>query len=361
MMLKPLSALYAAGMKVRNKMFDIGVLKQRVFDIPVIVVGNIAIGGTGKTPHAEYIIDALRYRFHVGVLSRGYRRRTKGFLVAGRHSTPRDIGDEPYQMYRKFGKDITLGVCEDRCRGIDELRKIDPAINLVVLDDAFQHRYVKPDVAIVLTEYGRPAFHDRILPAGRLRESTFAFNRADIVIVTKCPDVVKPMDFRLFAKNLNLYPYQKLFFSKFTYGALVPVFPEEAAFIPYLNWLGEDETILALAGIANPKPFYRYLRSFKAKVKRASFPDHHDFSPREILGIRDAFRAIPGEKKYIITTEKDAVRLMSIPVPRSIRPLMFYLPVKVEFLRSSMGEAPFDDTLLKLIAAKSHSPKIHNS
>lgn len=354
--LKPLSVAYGTGMKLRNKMFDYGVLKQHEFDIPVIVVGNLSVGGTGKTPHTEYIIDALRYRFRLGVLSRGYRRKTKGFVYAGPSSTPALIGDEPYQIYRKFGKDVSVAVCEDRCRGIEEMRKIDPSINMILLDDAFQHRYVKPTVSIVLTEFSRPAFQDNLLPLGRLRESTFGFNRADIVVVTKCPVNIKPMEYRIFVKNLNLYPYQKLFFSNFSYGNLMPVFPDENIHPPYLNWLTDQDSILALAGIANPVPFVKHLRGFKAKVRHLIFPDHHDLGRNDIAVIRERFKTLPGDNKYIITTEKDAVKLMANPhYPRSLKSRTFYLPVKVEFLPYQPGT--FDDTLLRMIDDHSHKTR----
>ena len=158
--LKPMSLAYSAGVTVRNKMFDYGILRQHEFDIPVVVIGNIAIGGTGKTPHTEYLINLLRYKYNIGVLSRGYKRKTKGFVMATAQSTARDIGDESYQIYRKFSKNVTVAVCEDRVRGIEEMRRANPDINLILLDDAFQHRYVKPTVSIVLTEFGRPAFQE---------------------------------------------------------------------------------------------------------------------------------------------------------------------------------------------------------
>lgn len=350
LVLNPVSKIYGMVTNVRNRMFDMGILKQQEFDIPVVVIGNIAIGGTGKTPHTEYVIDSLRYSFRIGVLSRGYRRRTKGFVLATDRTGPAEIGDESYQIYRKYGKDVTVGVCEDRCHGIEELRRIDPSINLILLDDAFQHRYVKPSVAVVLTEFNRPAFNDRMLPLGRLRESTFAFNRADIVIVTKCPDDLKPIECRAFTKRLDLYPYQKLFFSRFAYGQLVSVFPDDVTYIPYLNWLTDEDSILAVSGIANPKPFVRYLRTFRAKVKVRIFSDHHNFSSRDIDKIRERFKAMPGKKKYIITTEKDAVKLACHPgYPQELKALTFYLPVKVQFTQQP-GNATFDDTLRKLIA-----------
>ena len=204
LLLYPISKIYGVVMAVRNKMFDYGILKQQEFDIPIVVVGNIAMGGTGKTPHVEYIVESLLGKYNIGVLSRGYRRATKGFVLASPQSRPEDIGDESYQIYRKFGPDITVAVCEKRADGIRQMREINPTLNMIILDDAFQHRYVKPSVSVILTEYNRPVFNDKILPYGRLRESARALNRADMVVVTKCPVDMKPMHYRLFEENLKL-------------------------------------------------------------------------------------------------------------------------------------------------------------
>lgn len=206
LLLYPISRIYGMITAVRNKMFEYGMLKQQEFDIPIVVVGNISMGGTGKTPHVEYIVESLLGRYNIGVLSRGYKRTTKGFVLATPQSRPEDIGDESYQIYRKFGPDITVAVCEKRADGINMMREINPKLNMIILDDAFQHRYVKPSVAVVLTEYNRPVFKDSILPYGRLRESARALNRADIVIVTKCPLEMKPMHYRIFEENLKLFP-----------------------------------------------------------------------------------------------------------------------------------------------------------
>ena len=175
-------------------MFKWHILKQREFPVPVVVVGNISVGGAGKTPHTEYIIELLRYKYRIGMLSRGYKRQTKGFVLATKRSTPIDIGDEPYQIYQKFCDDITVAVCEDRCAGIDEMLRLDPNINLIILDDAFQHRYVKPAVSIVLTEFNNPVFYDKLLPLGRLREPVNAIYRADMIVVTKCPEQLKKLE-----------------------------------------------------------------------------------------------------------------------------------------------------------------------
>ena len=282
LLLLPTSKIYGLGVGIRNLMFKWRILKQREFDVPVVVVGNLAVGGTGKTPHVEYILELLKFKYHIGMISRGYKRKTKGFVLATRRSTPLDIGDEPYQIYQKFGRDITVAVCEDRCAGIEELLRIDPKINLIVLDDAFQHRYVKPTVSIVLTDFNAPVFSDSLLPHGRLREPMGAIYRADMVVVTKCPERLKAIEYRIFKNSLKLFPYQGLFFSAIEYSPLQPLFPDEALQPPYLSWLTEADSILALSGIANPKPFVRYLRGFHAKVKVKQYPDHlHPPRPRQ--------------------------------------------------------------------------------
>ncbi len=322
-------------------MFKWQILKQKEFQVPVVVVGNIGVGGTGKTPHTEYIINLLRYKYHVGVLSRGYKRSTKGFVLATRRSTPLDIGDEPYQIYQKFGREITVAVCEDRCHGIEEMLRLDPRINLIILDDAFQHRYVKPTLSIVLTEFNNPIFYDKLLPLGRLREPQSAVYRADMVVVTKCPDQLNPLEYRIFKNNLKLFPFQKLFFSRYRYGALKPLFPDDVTEQIQLNRLTEQDSILVLSGIANPKPLIRYLKGFRAKVKVKLFPDHHNFSRKDLETVVKRFNETDGQRKYIVTTEKDAVRLTNNPYfPHSLKKLIYYQPIEVDF--DPMNSQTFD-------------------
>ena len=227
--LTPFSWLYGMGVYVRNKFFDWGILKETSFNVPVVGVGNITVGGTGKTPHVEYILECLRYKRNIAVLSRGYKRKTRGFILASAKSTPDDIGDEPLQIYEKFGGTVKVAVCESRVKGIRELIKQFPKINLIVLDDSFQHRYIKPKVNIMLMDYTRPVYSDHILPLGRMRESGDARYRADMVITTKCPSDISALDMRLVSKRLELMPYQKLYFSSFDYGGLIPVFPDDCS------------------------------------------------------------------------------------------------------------------------------------
>jgi tetraacyldisaccharide 4'-kinase len=348
LILLPMSKIYGMVTWVRNKMFDTGILKQHEFNIPVIAVGNIAVGGTGKTPHTEYIINALRQTHRIGVLSRGYKRDTKGFVLATPHSTPRDIGDESYQIYHKFNREVMVAVCENRVAGIQQMLEIDPKLNLIVLDDAFQHRYVKPKVAIVLTEYDRPVYDDMLLPYGHLRESARSLSRADIVIATKCPDSIKPLDYSLFDKNLNLIPAQARFFSRYRYERLRPVFSDHAKKVPELAQLTEKDKLLAVSGIGNPRPFVRHLKSFKARVKVNVFPDHHDYTRKDIDLLLNRFNSMDCKEKYIITTEKDAVRLINNPYfPHELKPYIFFMPVRVEFINRDNDKLSFEQALLR--------------
>lgn len=210
--LLPLSWLYGLGVMIRNELFELGVLKSRSFDVPVISVGNITVGGAGKTPHVEYLVRLLKDVAQVAVLSRGYKRKSKGYVLAENDTPVEMIGDEPFQMKQKF-PDIYIAVDKNRCEGIDRLVQDKQTENtdVVLLDDAFQHRYVKPGINILLIDYHRLIIYDKLLPAGRLREPLSGKIRADIVIVTKCPKELNPIDYRVLSKTMNLYPFQELF------------------------------------------------------------------------------------------------------------------------------------------------------
>ena len=347
-LLTPFSWGYGAGVWLRNAAFNVGLLPQEEFDVPVVSVGNITVGGTGKTPHVEYIIEALYRRYHIAVLSRGYKRKTKGFILASNNMTPRDIGDEPYQIFRKFSGLITLAVCESRRKGIRELLRIDPDINLILLDDGFQHRYVKPKVNIVLVDYNLPPYEDKLMPLGTLREPARNVLRGDIVVVTKCPSDITAMDIRMVKKNLALFPYQGLFFSNIRYADPVPVFPVQSPQITSLQWLREDDAVLCLTGIATPKPLVRYLRQFAARIKVMHFDDHHFFTRRDFSDIFKVYNSLEGKRKFIITTEKDAVRIMNNPYyPPTRRHCIYYIPMRVGFLE--MEGSNFIDELVKKI------------
>ena len=261
--LSPLSWLYGLGVGFRNILFDMGILKSRSFTVPVISVGNITVGGTGKTPHVEYLIQLLKDRAKVAVLSRGYKRKSHGFVLADEQSTVNDIGDEPFQMKTKF-PDITVAVDKKRTRGIDHLTSGEYVkdIDVIFLDDAYQHRYVKPGINILLVDYHRLVIYDTLLPAGRLREPVKSKDRADIVIVTKCPKDLKPMEFRVITKAMNLYPYQQLFFSTHEFGSLRQMFGEDQK---PLNTIA-DKNVMLLTGIASPEQMQTELQAYTKKV-----------------------------------------------------------------------------------------------
>jgi tetraacyldisaccharide 4'-kinase len=349
--LLPLSWLYGLAVKLRNLLFDVGVLKSRNFDVPIISVGNITVGGTGKTPHVEYLIELLHQKFRVAVLSRGYKRKSHGYLVASANTPVRDIGDEPFQMKQKF-PDITIAVDKNRCHGIDQLTSDDEKLDVILLDDAFQHRYVKPGINILLVDYHRLIIYDRLLPAGRLREPLSGKNRADIVIVTKCPRDLKPMEYRVITKAMNLYPYQKLFFTTISYGELRPISPMKPISPMSLKDL-KDLQALLLTGIASPKQMVHDLSPYVKRLHPLTFSDHHHFKRKDVERINRAFAALPSPK-LIITTEKDAARLNGVEgLSDDVRKHLYVMPIKIEFMQEQ--EDMFNENIIGYVRKNSRN------
>ncbi len=349
LVLLPCSKIYGAATYMRNKFFDWKILKEVEFDVPVITVGNLAVGGTGKTPMVEHIVSLLKNTYKIAVLSRGYKRETKGFIIAGRNSTPRDIGDESFQIYNNFNGGITVAVCEDRVEGIKKLLSIDPNIQLIILDDAFQHRYVKPTLSIILSEFARPIYNDSMLPYGRLREPARGVNRADILVISKCPNTLKPIDYRNVSNAYELQAWQQLFFSHFDYHPLQPVFEDMATSVPYLEWLTENDSVLAVAGIGNPRPFVKHIKSYAAKVKVDVYPDHHQYTKRDIDHLIERYESLRGNQRIIITTQKDAVRLAANPYyPHHLKEVTYYLPIAIAF-DYPFGPPSFESALEKTL------------
>lgn len=348
--LLPLSWLYGLGVKFRNMLFEIGILHSESFDVPVISVGNITVGGTGKTPHVEYLIELLKDKAKVAVLSRGYKRRTRGFVIADDNATAKTIGDEPLQMKRKYGDDITVAVDRKRCHGIRQLTSDEDGIDVILLDDAFQHRYVKPGVNILLVDYHRLIIYDKLLPAGRLREPLSGKNRADIVIVTKCPHDLKPMEFRVITKAMNLYPFQRLFFTCLEYRNITPVFGSGEL---SLDSIGKDCHILLLTGIASPQQMIEDLSPRCPHITPLTFGDHHTFTSSDVARINNEFAALP-HPKMIITTEKDATRLIAVEgLSEEVRGAMFALPVKIRFMLGQ--EESFNEKIIGYVRKNSRN------
>ena len=349
--LVPCSKIYGGITWLRNKCFDWKVLREVEFDVPVITVGNIAVGGTGKTPHVEYLVGAFRKTRRVAVLSRGYKRKSRGFVIANEESTVKDIGDEPYQMKQKFPH-VTVAVDKNRHNGINKLTEGEAGkkIDVVLLDDAFQHRYVKPGINILLVDYHRLIIYDKLLPAGRLREPLSGKDRADIVIVTKCPRDLKPMEFRVITKAMCLYPYQHLYFTMLDYDALRPIYCGEER---PLDTISADDHILLLTGIASPRQMIVDLSPYSTHIQPLTFGDHHTFTARDVEKINETFADMPGPK-LIITTEKDATRLFGLKgLSKEVRHNIYTLPVKIEFMLGQ--EETFNENIIGYVRKNSRN------
>lgn len=347
--LYPLLPLYKFGVWLRNKLFDLNVLKSESFGVPIISIGNICVGGSGKTPHSEFFIDMLRDKFNIALLSRGYKRKSKGFILADEKTTTSLIGDEPFQIKQKF-KDVSVAVDANRCNGIRKILENKPKTNLIILDDAFQHRYVTPKVSVLLFDYNNMFYNDTLLPVGNLREPATARFRANIIIITKCPKNILPIEKRILIKRMGLFPYQKLFFSTFSYSNPIAVFEENEVKELNLKKISKSYNILAVSGIANPKSFDDFLISSGASVTEMHYKDHHNFSKKDIDNIIMKFYEISHynkTKSYIITTEKDAARILNMNIPVDIKKCIYALPLKVKIIDNE--EKLLESCVLKMI------------
>ncbi len=336
--LLPLAWLYGVGVGLRNKLFDTKILKQHKFDIPVICVGNITVGGTGKTPHVEYLINLLSPRYKVAVLSRGYKRKTKGFKIVDTDSKPGDVGDEPLQIKQKY-PDTLVVVDKNRKSAIEKILSIDKEErpDVILLDDGFQHRHVLPSLSILLVDSNRPVYEDNLLPAGNLREPLKGKHRASTVIVTKCSRDMQPIDFRIYENGLDLFPYQDLYFTTFEYGNITPVFPEIQP-----ETLDPDDLrkkhVFLVTGIASPQPLVEKLELKTYNLYPKFFPDHHFFKEEDIEEINVEMHAVDvdDEDKIIVTTEKDAIRFRALTfLKEEFKKKLYYIPIEVVFLEKS--------------------------
>lgn len=361
--LLPFSALYGMAVWLRNKLFDWDILKSRSFPIPVICVGNITVGGTGKTPHTEYLIRLLKDEFSVCVLSRGYKRKSKGFVLAEKgKSTIEDIGDEPFQMWQKF-PDINVAADSDKCNGIDNL--IAKAGNrdkkqVIVLDDAYQHRYVKAGIYILLIDYNRPISHDNLLPAGRLREPASGKSRADIIIVSKCPENLNSEEMDRLRSEISPTAEQEVFFTYMKYGNLYRIFRQGNSDEMRPEEISPDSHILLLTGIASPKAITEKLRQYTGNIEPMVFADHHNFNREDMETLRSRFMSMPEGRRMIITTEKDAARLITHPhLSEELKPYIYALPVEVSFLNNETIK--FNQKITEYVRKNSRNSSIPES
>jgi len=355
-LLYPLSWIYGLVVYIRNSLYDYKFFKSTEFEIPVISIGNITVGGTGKTPHTEYLVELLRKHVKVATLSRGYKRKTKGFRLVETNSKAREVGDEPLQIKKKF-PEVTVAVDEKRVRGINQLLKDEAnSPDAVLLDDAFQHRKVSPGINILLIDYNHPIDKDELLPVGRLRERKYQRRRANVIVYTKCPDEITPITRRIIMKDVNLRPYQSLYFTTMVYGDPVPVFPEVSS--PKARKGELKQPVILLSGIANPELWQRYVAGRYAVIDELIFGDHHHFTAKDIKTIEARFVRYQEQKPVIITTEKDAMRLRDEEsIPEFIRSQMYYIPLKIKFLDHE-GKS-FDKTIVGYVKDNRSNRELH--
>lgn len=336
-------------MTARNLAFDAGVLKSRRFDIPTICVGNISVGGTGKTPHTEYIIGLLKESYRIAVLSRGYGRRSKGYIKADRTSTMQQIGDEPQQIKEKF-KNIDVAVCEDRVKGIEKLTADNKELQVVLLDDAFQHRYVSAGLNILLIDSNQPIWNDNVMPFGRLRERISAIKRADIVVMTKCKGVTDEQkeEWRRYIRERKAIP---VFFSTVSYGKPYPLFDDTPQGITTIS----GHRVLLVTGIAKPQPLKAELEERGAEVELMQYNDHHSFTTADFKDIARHFA--DNECTVIVTTEKDATRIRHRQdLPQTIRDNIYALPIEVKFLDNDTEK--FNENIYSYVTENSRNSRI---
>ncbi len=345
--LLPFAFLYGIVTKVRNLLFDIGIFKSQEFQTKSISVGNITVGGTGKSPHIEYLINLLKANHELATLSRGYQRKTKGYLVANEKSTYADIGDEPMQFHSKF-KDVTVVVDEDRRRGITNIEK-DIQPDIILLDDCYQHRWVKPQLSVLLIDHSTVDKKQFMLPSGELREWRSGKNRADIIIVTKSPKHYSPIEHRRINGLIKPLRSQKVFFSYIDYKTVEP-FNDKAKALFNNEFKLENYKSVVFAGIAKITPLIDYLKQEAKEVIVTEFSDHHNFEPVDIVRIINTFKEIISKEKILITTEKDAMRLKDerlFPLLEEVP--VFYLPIEIKFHKTAEEEPSFDDTILEYV------------
>ena len=342
-LLKLLSYVYRLVITIRHLLFDLEIIKSEEFDIPIICVGNITVGGTGKTPAAEMIINYMRSHYRVALLSRGYGRRTSGYIEVKSTSSYRDVGDEPLQVKLKF-PDTLVVVCENRAEAIRRIQNDHPEVNLIIMDDGFQHRKVNPRINVVVVDSTRPFASDDYLPAGSLRDKIGALERGHYFLVTKCPNNMSQLDQSLWRKDLKKFAYQKVYFTRIVPFEAVPLHNPEAR-------LAVGAPVVLMSGIGNHKVFVSSMKERYNVIKSFNFPDHHKYSVEDLKRVTDYLEKHP--QAMLLTTEKDAVKLRrSRRVPELLRQKMLYMPVTIEFLEGSDDD--FLGTLKSDLEGKVH-------
>jgi tetraacyldisaccharide 4'-kinase len=343
-LLFPFSLIYAVAIWIRNMMFDKGWFSTSTFNLPIIGIGNLTAGGTGKSPMVEFILRRFKDHFNLAVLSRGYMRKTSGYALANPQSTALEIGDEPMQFYNKFPS-VTIAVGEERIVAIPQLLHDVPQTEVIILDDAFQHRSVTPGLDVLLTDYNNLFTRDWFLPTGDLRDLKSGYKRADVLVVTKCPPELNEEQRDDVIEELNPLSNQQMYFTSIHYGIPYHLFTKEK------RPLNDKTEALLISGIANPKPLKKFLADNTAAYYDMLYSDHHIFSIDDLKDIRKRFENIASSNKIIITTEKDAMRLTKFQQALIDYPI-YVIPIDMKFLFG--GEKAFTELIANFITTFKH-------
>jgi tetraacyldisaccharide 4'-kinase len=339
-LLFPFSLIYGFIVWLRNKLFDKNILSSTSFNLPLIGVGNLSTGGTGKSPMVEYLLGNFKDQYRLAVLSRGYKRKTEGYALADERSTALEIGDEPMQFHNKF-PDVAIAVGEERIVAIPQLLHDKPETQVILLDDAFQHRYVKPGLNILLTDYSNLFTRDWFLPTGDLRDIKSSYKRADIIVVTKCRPNLEDEEKQSIINEISPLQHQNVFFTTIEYGSPYHIVTSETRLVT------EGTEVLLVSGIANPRPLKKYLDDNAGAFYEMSYSDHHIFTIDDWKDIRKRFDGMQTQDKMILTTEKDAMRLMKFSQDLLAYPF-YVVPIQVRFLFNE--ERAFSGLISKFIA-----------
>lgn len=339
------SLLFGFALRIRHFLFDTGLKSSVSFDVPIICIGNLKVGGTGKTPMTDFLVSNLKNNYKIAVLSRGYKRKTKGFVLANESSTSKELGDESMLIHQRH-PDITVAVCEKRVVGVEKLLALNPSINLIILDDAYQHRYIDTKVDVLLTEFNSPFYEDNLLPYGTLRDLKKQAARATVFVVTKTPPNAKPVDLKTMMMRINPLPYQSLFFTTMTEGKIFPLF--DRGYEESIKGVMKGSNIVIMTGIANPTYMIEAIEKKYNVIKSFHFKDHKDYSQKDIESVTAYARE---NNAHIVMTEKDATKVISLRIPSEEKFRFQVAPITIDFVdnTNSNNKQNFIDSIDKRI------------